>query len=687
MPSDTTATTGAGEGDAMDWEAAQPAADPPHPFDVLQLDEHIRDASAGAWDVPDLRPLQRDAIRLVIRPDRPNQVLLVAVTSAGKTHVLRVVGHILGGICIIFIPLLTLSADVMAKFTAGDERWGSIEVQHLDELWLNDKRKYRDVLERLGDVERTTTSAIFVFLSPQFLVNHRDALSVFLEAARKRTLRLVALDEVHLHVQHGTSFRAEIRELRDVFFRPVFDRSAKADHPYVIAQTGTFPADYVADLTALTTVPFLPENVLRGSAKEFERREISIHLHICNPGDYVKRGLTEAVEFVTQDDEGSIVVFVNSRYRSMKYLQDIEKKLDEALCDTNVLMINGQLQAEDKFHRIRIFCQDGDDEDLEGMTFRVLISTPAANAGIDKASIRRQFRFEWPRDLSTFFQEMGRGSRDGEPSICSMYGDLQSYEYIRSQTLLDSDGDDDKTTPSPIVGINSALSPLRQVGEAAAAAAAGGDSTTAGRKLKKYQLGPAARKKHRDRSAREIQEVISFFCLDKGCMHVRAGKYLHAGVLDPTGVADRPPCNNKCPICTGAWHKIFAPCYKADVIQFLDNAQRVGKFPRAVKKGAKVSDLLWGNKYWTERIFDRAASGVKRTTVDALFLSLSALGFIDVERVGGVLRWNVTMRDADTNPNPQPCFLSDDASAWSGLNRHPPDRTRKRNPEFIATNN
>lgn len=158
MPPDTTATTGAGEGDAMDWEAAQPAADPPHPFDVLQLDEHIRAASAGAWDVPDLRPLQRDAIRLVVRPDRPNQVLLVAVTSAGKTHVLRVVGHILGGIGIIFIPLLTLSADVMAKFTSGDERWGSIEVQHLDELWLNDKRKYRDVLERLGNVERTTLS-------------------------------------------------------------------------------------------------------------------------------------------------------------------------------------------------------------------------------------------------------------------------------------------------------------------------------------------------------------------------------------------------------------------------------------------------------------------------------------------------------------------------------------------------
>ena len=65
----------------------------------------------------------------------------------------------------------------------------------------------------------------------------------------------------------------------------------------------------------------------------------------------------------------------------------------------------------------------------------------------------------------------------------------------------------------------------------------------------------------------------------------------------------------------------------------------------------------------------------------------SALGLIDIERVGGVLRWNITMADADTNPNPQPCFLSDDANVWYGLNVHPADRTRKRTPTFMATNN
>ena len=38
------------------------------------------------------------------------------------------------GIVLIVIPLLTLSADVMSKFTCADQRFGAVTVQHIDEL-------------------------------------------------------------------------------------------------------------------------------------------------------------------------------------------------------------------------------------------------------------------------------------------------------------------------------------------------------------------------------------------------------------------------------------------------------------------------------------------------------------------------------------------------------------------------
>ena len=175
-------------------------------------------ASSQVWRTPTLRPMQLDIAEVVLDPERPNVVVAVYPTGSGKTHVIRVVGVIERGVVLIFIPLLTLSADVLAKFTNADRRFGDVNVQHLDELFDNNKATYGDVLRRIRNLRPNTTSTLFIFLSPHFLVGHRDALFIMLYAVRQRTLRLIVLDEVHLHVQHGDSFRHQIRVLRDIFF-------------------------------------------------------------------------------------------------------------------------------------------------------------------------------------------------------------------------------------------------------------------------------------------------------------------------------------------------------------------------------------------------------------------------------------------------------------------------------------
>jgi hypothetical protein len=59
---------------------------------------------------------------------------------------------------------------------------------------------------------------MFVFLSPQFLINHCNAPDVSITCAQEHTLRVIAIDEAHIHVQHGTSFRKEIHVLWVEFF-------------------------------------------------------------------------------------------------------------------------------------------------------------------------------------------------------------------------------------------------------------------------------------------------------------------------------------------------------------------------------------------------------------------------------------------------------------------------------------
>ena len=163
-----------------------------------------------------------------------------------------------GGIILIFIPLLTLSADVLIKFQYANDDYGDVNVQHLDELYDVNYDKYKQVLHRCDNLPKDTTSTLFVFLSPQFLVHNNDARHVMLRAAEHRTLRVICIDECHVHCQHGSSFRDDIRALRDAFFAKVFQPSNNYDIRF-LATTATMPQDYIPILSSLTTISFPPD--------------------------------------------------------------------------------------------------------------------------------------------------------------------------------------------------------------------------------------------------------------------------------------------------------------------------------------------------------------------------------------------------------------------------------------------
>ena len=80
-------------------------------------------------------------------------------------------------------------------------------------------------MRRIHRLERDTTSTIFVICSPQFLVNNSQFCSTLVRANAERILRLVVNDKVHLYVQHGSTFRADIRQLKDDLFAKILFQS------------------------------------------------------------------------------------------------------------------------------------------------------------------------------------------------------------------------------------------------------------------------------------------------------------------------------------------------------------------------------------------------------------------------------------------------------------------------------
>ena len=101
-------------------------------------------------------------------------------------------------------------------------------------------------------------------------------------------------------------------------------------------------------------------------------------------------------------------------------------------------------------------------------------------------------------------------------------------------------------------------------------------------------------------------------------------------------------------------------------------------FPFESTNASLVSSVLWGDDYWMEKIFDTAAYLIKRTHVDALFLSLHASRILRMERASGKVRWNVTWISSDVLS-----FTVDDA--WSGVHLHRANRPRDCKPRTVQS--
>ena len=142
-----------------------------------------------------------------------------------------------------------------------------------------------------------------IFLSPQFLINHPKARDVFIECSHCTALRVIALDEAHIHMQHRTLFRSKIRALQVLFFAKIFCEQLPTMRPRLIVLTATMLTSYLPHLCRLLTVSsFHGKTIIRASPTDFGQCEIEMQTYIClAKGLYVSKGLTLVSGFFREE--------------------------------------------------------------------------------------------------------------------------------------------------------------------------------------------------------------------------------------------------------------------------------------------------------------------------------------------------------------------------------------------------
>ena len=247
--------------------------------------------------------------------------------------------------------------------------------------------------------------------------------------------------------------------------------------------------------------------------------------------------------------------------------------------------------------------------------------------------------------------------------------------------------DDDEEAPyeDTSVGFNSALSPLaKKAGAAAKFRSADKGKVKEVKKAKQptYALEYYQKIAMITRQMREISEVMKFYHHNNGCQHTVLQWYLSSGKFERPPMV-YAPCKTQCSIFLGEWQKMYLPVYQSSIVAYLLSGAGSVIKGKEFSPVLKISDALWGNNYWMERIFDRAAGGLYRKHMDALFLSLIAAEIIVSKKRQGKLTWALAR---DTVPGDDrgggPKFLNDEL--WSGMHLHPSDRKRKRKPEDLV---
>ena len=128
----------------------------------------------------------------------------------------------------------------------------------MDEVVQESRVKVAGIIHRIRGLRNDTSSTIFVICSPQFFIKNPAFTKTIVAAGERRILRLVVIDKVHLYVQHGSSFLADTRQLKDDLFVKVFHPTNPHLHPKAILATGTLQSEYIPMASSLTTIGLPP---------------------------------------------------------------------------------------------------------------------------------------------------------------------------------------------------------------------------------------------------------------------------------------------------------------------------------------------------------------------------------------------------------------------------------------------
>ena len=332
------------------------------------------------------RPLQEE---IISRTLSCKDSLVIMPTGGGKSLCYQLPALAAKGTALVISPLIALMEDQVQALRANG----------VSAAALNSSTTANEIREIEQELANQTLKLLYV--SPE-----RALQSNFIHFISGQNISLIAIDEAHCVSIWGNDFRPEYMHLPSLM--------KYFEHTPFIALTAT--ADKATQKEIVEKLKLRDSELFLSS---FERKNLTTNvLPATKRLDYITK-------YVKSKPEDCGIIYCLSRKSTEKVAGALEAEGIKAA------YYHADISASERQDIQKSFQQDD---------IKVICATIAFGMGIDKSNIRYVIHHNLPKNLESYYQEIGRAGRDGLPSECILffsYGDGQILQKFIEDSQAD----------------------------------------------------------------------------------------------------------------------------------------------------------------------------------------------------------------------------------------------------------